>query len=238
MIQTLHDTGADHDIQSKYDGGVYQVATNDCIIADIGDEFTLNYDASSLTVSFNAGSQAVIGGSFFKIVSVESITLQANSTIYLCANIDLTRPNGTRGQFVQRTLSNMKSDNLNGTGSSRDLLLYVVQTSASGVTYVEDKRVIKSEALKDVGFGIDATRKICNLKSDSTITWTATEDCYVWLFGGAYGRIVIDDVAVAYNPNGNFAPNNMWLPIKKGTTILVAGMEGNCIWAWGLKGNV
>lgn len=142
MLQTLYDTGSDHMITSKMDGAVYQTATQDCVIGGVGDEFTINYSLDSLNVSFDAGSEAIIGGGFFKVISLEAITLVANSTIYLCANIDLSRPNGQTGAFVQRTVSNMQTDNLNGNGTSRDLLLYVITTGANGVTSVADRRKI------------------------------------------------------------------------------------------------
>ena len=88
-------------------------------------------------------------------MSLEAITLQANSTIYLCANIDLSKANGSTGSFVQRTASNMQTDNLNGTGTSRDLLLYIITTSASGVTNVEDRRIIKGDGLGINGYSFE-----------------------------------------------------------------------------------
>lgn len=147
MIQTLHDTGSSYEILSKFDGGVYQVATKDCVVGGVGDEFTLQYSTSNLNVSFNAGSECVIGGSFFKILSTEAITLAANSTIYLCARVDLSQANGQRGRFAQCTSSNMKSENLNGSGVIRDLLLYVIKTSSTGVIEVNDKRIIVNQGL-------------------------------------------------------------------------------------------
>lgn len=236
-IQTLHDTGSSNDILSKYDGGVYQVATNDCVIGGVGDEFTLQYSANSLTVSFNVGSEAVIGGSFFKVISTESITLEANSTVYLCANIDLTRPNSERGAFAQRTANNMQSDNINGTGTSRDLLLYIVTTSGSGITSVEDKRVIKNEAIKGLPYGIDSSRKIANLNVyQAEARWTATEDCFVFLFVGNYGSVKVDNVTISSGDNPS--PYQLWFPIAKGTVISVYASVGtNRIWAWGLKSN-
>ena len=148
-IQTLHDTGNTYNIPAKYDGGVYQVAVNDCVLTGMGDEFTLNYTSSSLNVTFYAGSQAVIGGAFFHVTSSETVTLSANSTIYLCANIDLSRPNGQTGSFVARTSSDIRKENLNGSGTTRDLLLYVITTGAAGVTSVQDKRVIRSKPSVD-----------------------------------------------------------------------------------------
>lgn len=149
-IQTLHDTGDSYPITPKMDGGVYGTGIIDCVCKGIGDEFELQYSNNSLSVQFNSGSQAVIGGAFFRVMSLEAITLVANSTIYLCANIDLSNPNGSTGSFVQRTASNMQTDNINGTGTSRDLLLYVITTTASGVASVEDRRVITGD-----GFGIN-----------------------------------------------------------------------------------
>lgn len=151
-IQTLHDTDP-YEITPKMDGGMYQ-RFKDGVSAGIGDEFTLNYNVNSLNVSFNAGSEAVIGGAFFKVMGLEAVTLTANSTIYLCANIDLSKANGETGSFVQRTSSNMQSDNLNGSGTSRDMLLYVVTTGANGVTNVEDKRVILGDQSSINGYSI------------------------------------------------------------------------------------
>lgn len=153
-IQTLHDTGETYDIPSKFDGGVYATGISDCVCKGIGSEFTLGYSADSLNVTFEAGSQAVIGGSFFRVTSLEAITLVANSTIYLCANIDLSKPNGSHGSFVQRTSANMQSDNINGNGTSRDLLLYVITTGANGVISVSDKRVIKGNGLSISGLEV------------------------------------------------------------------------------------
>lgn len=142
-IQTLHDTGSSFQITPKMDGGVYATAITDCVCKGIGDQFTLNYANNSLDVSFEAGSQAVIGGAFFRVTTLTAVTLTANSTIYLCANINLSNSPGSTGSFVQRaSSSSVKKQNLNGVGTQRDLLLYVVKTNANGVTSVQDKRYI------------------------------------------------------------------------------------------------
>ena len=143
-IQTLWDTGTSYPITPGMDGGVYGTGISDAVCGGIGDEFTINYTSDSLTVQFNAGSQAVIGGAFFRVMSLEALTLAANSTIYLCANINKSNANGSRGSFVQRTSSNMQNGNLNGSGSQRDLLLYVITTGANGVTNVTDRRIIRT----------------------------------------------------------------------------------------------
>lgn len=151
-IQTLHDTGETYPITPKMDGGTYGTAIADCICQGIGDEFAITTSPSSLMVQFNAGSQAVIGGAFFRVMSLEAITLVPNSTVYLCANINLTNPNGATGSFQQRTASNIQSDNLNGSGTSRDLLLYIITTGSNGVTNVEDKRVIRGDGTSVNGY--------------------------------------------------------------------------------------
>lgn len=265
-IQTLHDTGSSYEITPKMDGGVYAVATTDCVIKGVGDEFAVTYSSDSLNIQFNAGSQAVIGGAFFKVMALEAVTLTANATIYLCANIDLSRANGETGAFVQRTSSNMQSDNLNGSGTSRDLLLYIITTGSSGVTNVVDKRTIKesaglvygtatnkflrndgqwttipSSAISSVSssaipFGINASNKICSLSATgSSVSWTATADCFAYLFGTAYGSIKVDGVQLAGSTEGNFSPNQMWLPLRKGSTVVCSGANTNTIWAWALK---
>lgn len=166
-IQTLHDTGETYDITSKMDGGVYATGIADCICKGIGDEFTIGYSADSLNVTFEAGSQAVIGGAFFRVTSLTSVTLVANSTIYLCANIDLSRPNGTTGAFVQRTSSNMQTDNINGTGTSRDLLLYIITTGANGVVSVQDSRVIKGDGTSISGINVSLSANELNFADNS-----------------------------------------------------------------------
>ena len=153
-IQTMWDTGDDYQITPAMDGGTYQ-RFKDGVASGIGDEFTLTYSSNSLTVQFSAGNQCIIGGAFFRTTALEAVTLVANSTIYLCANINKTKANGSRGSFVQRTSSNMQSGNLNSTDNSRDLLLYVITTSANGVSNVEDKRVILGDSSSISGYAIE-----------------------------------------------------------------------------------
>ena len=177
-IQTLHDTGTDATVLSKYDGGVYGTCISDCVCSGIGDEFTINYASNSLQVNFKAGSEAIVGGSFFKVISDTTVDLAANSTIYLCACVDLSKPNLQTGYFVQRTSSNMQSDNINGSGSVRDLLLYVITTDTSGVTNVADKRTVKGNGSAISGLGIKAmtTSEYNSLSSKDTNTLYFTYD--------------------------------------------------------------
>jgi hypothetical protein len=153
-IQTMWDTGDDYQITPAMDGGTYQ-RFRDGICGGIGDEFALTYSSSSLSVQIADNNQCIIGGAFFRTTALNVIQLQPNATTYLCANIDKTRSNGSRGDFVQRTSSNMQTDNLNNSmGVSRDLLLYIITTNGSGVTAVDDKRVILGNENSISGYSI------------------------------------------------------------------------------------
>lgn len=170
-IQTLYDVGSTYQVTPKIDGGVFGTGISDCVCKGIGGQFSITTSQSSLDVTISAGSMAIIGGGYFKLTgnSAVTVTLNASSTIYLCANIDLSKPNGSRGSFVQRTASNMESGNLNGSGTSRDLLLYVITTNAQGVTNVDDRRVIKGDGGATIGdLNQDNLELISNLTLNQT----------------------------------------------------------------------
>lgn len=143
MIHTLYDTGQSYSVTSKMDGAVYNAALGgDYVFKDIGDEFELQYSATSLRVSFNAGSEGIIGGGFFQVKEIEYINLPANRTIYLTARITPGAQAGSTGSFEKCDANNMFHENINGNGSRRDMLLYIITTNGSGVTNVVDQRKI------------------------------------------------------------------------------------------------
>lgn len=141
MIRTLKDTGADYPISSNIDGSVYAIATQDCVIGGMGDEFSITTSTSSLSLIFSQGSVAVLCGNAFWLTADETVTLPANSTFNLCARIDTSKPNGQTGSFECLTEAGMKNNNINN-GGIRDLILYTITTSANGVTSIVDKRTI------------------------------------------------------------------------------------------------
>lgn len=154
-IQTIHDVGDDYQITPVMDAGVYGAGIEDCVIKGVGDEFTLNYSNSSRNVTFNAGSEAVVCGSFFKLTGTDavSVTLPANKTFFLCARIDKSRQNGTRGYFacIEGSGNVYKTTNINGSATIHDLVLYQITTNATGVTSVLDKRFIQGADNTSVG---------------------------------------------------------------------------------------
>lgn len=145
MIRTLKDTGANFPISSNIDGSVYAIATQDCVIGGMGDEFSVTTSASSLSLTFTQGSVAVLCGNAFWLTADETVTLPANSTFNLCARIDTSKPNGQTGTFECLTEAGMKNNNINN-GGIRDLILYTITTSANGVTSIVDKRTIITTA--------------------------------------------------------------------------------------------
>lgn len=143
MIRTLKDTGAEYPISSNVDGAVYAIATQDCIVGGMGDEFAVTTSINSLNLTFKKGSIAVLCGNAFWLTDDVEVTLPANSTIFLCLRIDTAKPNGQKGSFECLTEAGIKKDNINNEGV-RDLTIYKITTSSNGVTACEDKRVIIS----------------------------------------------------------------------------------------------
>lgn len=143
MIRTLKDTGAEYPISSNVDGAVYAIATQDCIVGGMGDEFAVITSINSLNLTFKKGSIAVLCGNAFWLTDDVEVTLPANSTIFLCLRIDTAKPNGQKGSFECLTEAGIKKDNINNEGI-RDLAIYKITTSSNGVTACEDKRVIIS----------------------------------------------------------------------------------------------
>lgn len=177
-IRTLKDTGSEYPIPCEVDGSVYSLITGDCVIAGRGDEFTLNYTTSSLIASIKKGSQAVLCGNAFWITDDESVTLPASSTFYLCLRIDTSQPNGQTGSLVCLTESAMKSDNINE-GGIRDMALYKIITSSSGIATCEDVRKIcdaSTYATKPVTYSNIAV-SVTPTKMSSYNTWD-TEQKY------------------------------------------------------------
>lgn len=145
MIRTLKDTGAEYPISSNVDGAVYAIATQDCIVGGMGDEFAVTTSINSLNLTFKKGSIAVLCGNAFWLTADETVILPANSTFNLCARIDTSKPNGQTGSFECLTEAGMKNNNINN-GGIKDLILYTITTSANGVTSIVDKRTIITTA--------------------------------------------------------------------------------------------
>ena len=166
MIRTLKDTGADFPISSNIDGSVYAIATQDCVIGGMGDEFSITTSASSLGLTFTQGSVAVLCGNAFWLTADETVTLPANSTFNLCARIDTSKPNGQTGSFECLTEAGMKNNNINN-GGIRDLVLYTITTSANGVTSIVDKRTIITTATYATKGYVDEKNNTAVSKADS-----------------------------------------------------------------------
>lgn len=184
MIRTLKDTGADFPISSNIDGSVYAIATQDCVIGGMGDEFSITTSASSLSLTFSQGNVAVLCGNAFWLTADETVTLPANSTFNLCARIDTSKPNGQTGSFECLTEAGMKNNNINN-GGIRDLVLYTITTSANGVTSIVDKRTIITTATYATKTYVDEKNNTAVSKANSA---QATADSAVSKANSALSR--------------------------------------------------
>lgn len=139
-VQTLHDKNIS--ISPEMDGGVYASALSDGIVKGIGDNFALTWSKTSLNLTFKAGSMAVIGGSFFKVTTNTTLTLDSSNgtTQYIFARIDKNKSDGSKGYFVATASSSPQTGNLNDSGTQRDLLLYSVTLNSTGVQSYTDRR--------------------------------------------------------------------------------------------------
>lgn len=169
MIRTLKDTGADYPISSNIDGSVYAIATQDCVIGGMGDEFSITTSASSLSLTFKKGSVAVLCGNAFWLTADETVTLPANSTFNLCLRIDTSKPNGQTGSFECLTEAGMKNNNINN-GGIRDLVLYTITTSANGVASLVDKRTIITTTTYATKSYVDEKNNTAVSKADSALS--------------------------------------------------------------------
>ena len=153
-IQTLYDIGID--ITPEMDGGVYGAAVSDCVCKGIGNDFQAITEENVATIAFAKDSQAIIGGSFFRLLDrcVIDLSNHRSETFNLYAKIDKGNTSGPRGTFsIRSTSETPANDNLNNTeGGVREMLLYTITTNESGVpTSVVDKRTMKENGAAAFG---------------------------------------------------------------------------------------
>lgn len=135
-------------MKAKQFGGMMNTfaQNKDYIIKDIGEEFECLFQEGSLDIQVGTG-QAIIGGRSITAEESNTLSLQANSTIYLCLRIDLSQVEGQVGMLYANTSSEIEQGNLNDDSSAiRDLLLAIITTDSNGITNIEDKRTIQSSA--------------------------------------------------------------------------------------------
>ena len=154
-IQTLFDPEVD--IIPEMDGGVYGTGISDCVCKGIGDEFAYIKETGSSTITFKAGSQAIIGGSFFRLTGdcVVDFTGLDTGTYKLCACINKgLRHNGSTdtGSFtIKQANVEPTIGNLNGSDTIREMLLYTVDVTNGVPTKLTDKRTIKGNGQASFG---------------------------------------------------------------------------------------
>ena len=141
--QCIYDEGDDYKVKSTYDSSVYAMITQDCIRNQLN-EFDIVYSASSFGITIKSGF-AFIGGSYFALENGGNLDLEADSDVYVVARIDRNNTNGDKAFVDVITQAQIKSDDLNASGTAiRDLLLYHITTNGVGVSSVIDLRTINS----------------------------------------------------------------------------------------------
>ena len=144
MAFIVANTGAQ--IKAKFDGALFNWALSglDFILDGIGSNFEMMYQGGSLSVSVGTG-HALIGGRHFVAEEMNTIDLEANSTIYLCLRVDLTQLEGQEGMLYANTSADIADDDLNNTNGQRDMLIAVITTDGTGITNLVDKRPIRKK---------------------------------------------------------------------------------------------
>lgn len=162
-------------IKAKFDGAIWNTfaGQKDYIIKDIGDEFDMLYQAGSLDVTVGTGI-AIIGGRGMVAEESNSITLDPNTTTYLCLRIDLTQLGDQVFSLYASPSAAIQQGNLNEDANAiRDLLLAKIDTNASDITALQDLRVIQSTAGSGFDFEVD---EIANMQIAEEVSFEFGEE--------------------------------------------------------------
>lgn len=145
MLYAMADNGVN--IPAARDGALYSFLTGgqDYIFKGIGDEFEITVSSSSYIVTLTEG-EGICGGRHIREVTENSanstIQLSANASGYVTIRIDLSRPSGTECYLCDALT--LVSQDLNDTGTVRDLPLYKYTTDGSGISSWVDLRHVSS----------------------------------------------------------------------------------------------
>lgn len=193
MAQCLYDEGVDNKVKTIFDGAVYSLIAEDCVLGGTYNEFNENHTSSSLTMTIATGF-GFIGGGFFALEDAVEVEIEPNSSnLYVVARIDKTKPNGQKASIELITEVQIKKENLNGSGSIRDLLLYKVSTDASGVSSVVDLRNIKDGASGGRIFGTLQTGETEITLVDARLNTNNILTFYTSIYGIAPNEVEVSE---------------------------------------------
>lgn len=145
MLYAMADNGIN--IPADRDGALYNFFTGnqDYIFQGIGDEFAITTSATSFIVRLTEGEGVICGRHVTEKTengANSTIQLNANASGYVTIRIDLARPSGTECYLCDTPT--LVSQNLNNTGTVRDLPLYSYATDDNGVSAWTDMRRVAS----------------------------------------------------------------------------------------------
>lgn len=130
-------------IPAERDGALYNflLGNQDYVFEGIGDEFEITPSASSFLITLGTGEGVICGRHVTEETANSAnsmIQLSANSSGYVTICVDLSRPAGTEAYL--RATPTLSQDDLNNSGTVRDLPLYQYTTNGSGVSSFTDIR--------------------------------------------------------------------------------------------------
>lgn len=134
-------------IPAERDGALYNflLGNQDYVFEGIGDEFEITPSASSFLITLGTGEGVICGRHVTEETANSAnsmIQLSANSSGYVTICVDLSRPAGTEAYL--RATPTLQQDDLNNSGTVRDLPLYQYTTNGSGVSSFVDVRNISA----------------------------------------------------------------------------------------------
>lgn len=134
-------------IPAERDGALYNflLGNQDYVFEGIGDEFEITPSASSFLITLGTGEGVICGRHVTEETANSAnsmIQLNANSSGYVTICVDLSRPAGTEAYL--RATPTLQQDDLNNSGTVRDLPLYQYTTNGSGVSSFVDVRNISA----------------------------------------------------------------------------------------------
>lgn len=231
-------------ISAKFDGALRMTYANDqdYIVDNIGSEFAMTYNSSSLQVSVGTGVANICGRGIMAEES-NSLTLTANATTYLCLRIDLTQTQGQEGMLYANTTSTIATDNLNNVNGQHDMLLAVVTTDSNGVVNLVDKRNIKSKSSTldfNLIYPVGSIYMSVNSTSPQTLfggTWQQIQNTFLLACGSSYnagstGGSATNSHTHSVTPTGSVGNHTLTIAeipshthaVGKGTSGSIAGI--------------